>query len=116
MKTEDWKEKLLERDFEERYRELNSPYQDAVRECYDEVFSALKQTEKPQPNAEDLYSELENPNRARAFFGKASVALANIGILELWDEEVRNSNYRFQMSEMDTEYLEEAEQEVEKLL
>lgn len=106
--------KILE--IEESYENLGNVYKQAIQECYKDVFQALKSTERPQPDTGNLYSELESPERGRKFFGRASVALADIGILELWNEGARNSEYRFEMSDMSEDYLEEAEQRIERLL
>jgi hypothetical protein len=107
---------IQEIDLEDRYEELSSRYQDAVQECYDEVLTALEDTNKPQPDVEDLYSELDDPKRSRKYFARAGIAMADMRVLELWDEDVGSTNYRFQMSEMDEEHLEEVEEELKEIL
>jgi len=99
----------------EEYKSLGYRYRDAIRERYKDVIKALRSTEKPWPDSDDLYKEVDLPPWAKTKFSTAANGLTELGYLEVHNKE-SVSSYNWAAIDMTGEELDQIESDVESLL
>ena len=102
-------------EMEEELDELSYQYKRAFENCYKEVLNSLKSADKNYPDSGDLYSLLDNPSSEQIGFSKAAIAMVEIDLLDVWNPDTDNSDYKFDMLEMDKKYLQKSEDKAERL-